>query len=73
MDLTPYQREAYLTPNLLEQVTGLAGVAPAVVAAAAQRVDPAGYISLAGALRAVRNALAAAALAPVTPPAGGSS
>lgn len=42
------------------RVTGLAGLAPAVVAAAAARVDPGGYLSVPAALRATRDALAAA-------------
>ena len=42
------------------RVVGLAGLQPAVVASAAQRVEPGGYASLAGALRATQDALAAA-------------
>ena len=42
------------------RVVGLAGLAPAVVAAAAQRVDPGGYESVAAALRATEDALAKA-------------
>ena len=42
------------------RVVGLAGLAPAVVAAAAQRVDPGGYTSVAAALRATEDALAKA-------------
>ena len=42
------------------RVMGLAGLAPAVVAAAAQSVDPGGYASVAAALRATEDALAKA-------------
>ena len=41
------------------RVVGLAGLAPATVAAAAQRVEPGGYVSGAAALRATQEALAA--------------
>ena len=46
------------------RVVGLAGLAPAVVAAAAQRVDPGGYDSVAAALRATQVALEAAGHVP---------
>jgi hypothetical protein len=42
------------------RVMGLAGLAPTVVAAAAQSVDPGGYASVAAALRATEDALAKA-------------
>lgn len=42
------------------RVVGLMGLAPGVVASTAQRVAPGGYPSVAAALRATRNALAAA-------------
>ena len=41
------------------RVVGLAGLSPAVVAAAAQRVEPSGYATVTEALRATRDALAA--------------
>ena len=41
------------------RVVGLAGLAPAVVAAAAQRVEASGYATVTEALRATRDALAA--------------
>ena len=39
------------------RVVGLAGLAPSVVAAAAQKVEPAGYPTLAQAVRATEEAL----------------
>ena len=41
------------------RVVGLAGLSPAVVAAAARRVEPSGYATVTEALRATRDALAA--------------
>jgi len=41
------------------RVVGLAGLSPAVVASAAQRVEPSGYATVTEALRATRDALAA--------------
>mmetsp|Transcript_1361 Transcript_1361/g.5169 ORF Transcript_1361/g.5169 Transcript_1361/m.5169 type:complete len:503 (+) Transcript_1361:224-1732(+) len=50
--------------NARVRVVGLAGLPPAVVAAAAPKVDPGGYTSIAAALRATQDALAGAGHVP---------